>query len=90
MQNFYANFKDLKKMNEKNPQIFYDIISKCCYRSLNLEETVELCMPPPVTAGGTVRRKAVMLAMATSSGLYLVGQLCPPVTMLGLRSVPSR
>lgn len=44
----------------------------------------------PVTAGGTVRRKAVTVAMATSSGLYLVGQLCPAVTMLGLRSVPSR
>lgn len=44
----------------------------------------------PGTAGGTVRRKAVTVAMATSSGLYLMGQLCPAVTMLGLRSVPSR
>ena len=44
----------------------------------------------PVTAGGTVRRRAVMVAIATSSGLYLVEQLCPPVTMLGLRRVPSR
>lgn len=43
-----------------------------------------------MTARGTVRRKAVTVAMATSSGLYLVGQLCPAVTMLGLRSVPSR
>lgn len=44
----------------------------------------------PVTAGGTVRRKAVRVAMATSSGLYLMEQLCPAVTMLGLRRVPSR
>lgn len=43
-----------------------------------------------MTAGGTVRRMAVRLAMATSSGLYLVEQLCPGVTMLGLRRVPSR
>jgi len=44
----------------------------------------------PVTAGGTVRRKVVTVAIATSSGLYLVRQLCPAVTMLGLRRVPSR
>lgn len=37
-----------------------------------------------------MRHKAVMVAIATSSGLYLVGQLCPAVTMLGLRIVPSR
>lgn len=43
-----------------------------------------------MTAGGTVRRKAVTVAIATSSGLYLVEQLCPAVTMLGLRRVPSR
>lgn len=44
----------------------------------------------PLTAGGTVRRKAVTVAIATSSGLYLMEQLCPAVTMLGLRRVPSR
>lgn len=44
----------------------------------------------PGTAGGTVRRMAVRVAIATSSRLYLVGQLCPAVTMLGLRRVPSR
>jgi len=44
----------------------------------------------PGTAAGTVRLRAVTVAMATSSALYLVGQLCPGVTMLGLSSVPSR
>lgn len=44
----------------------------------------------PATAGGTVRRMAVTVAIATSSGLYLVGQLCPAVTMFGLRRVPSK
>lgn len=44
----------------------------------------------PVTAGGTVRRKAVTVAMATSLGLHLVMQLLPEVTMLGFSIVPSR
>lgn len=44
----------------------------------------------PGTAGGTVRRRAVTVAMAISSLLYLVGQECPAVTMLGFSSVPSR
>lgn len=44
----------------------------------------------PGTAGGTVRRRAVTVAMAISSGLYLVGQECPGVTMLGFSRVPSR
>lgn len=44
----------------------------------------------PVTAGGTVRRRAVTVAMAISSLENLVGQECPAVTMLGLSSVPSR
>lgn len=44
----------------------------------------------PVTAGGTVRRRAVTVAMAISALEYLVGQECPAVTMLGLSSVPSR
>ena len=37
-----------------------------------------------------MRRRAVTVAMATSSGLYLVEQACPGVTMLGLSRVPSR
>lgn len=37
-----------------------------------------------------MRRRAVRVAIATSSGLYLVEQLCPGVTMLGLSRVPSR
>lgn len=52
-----------------------------------------LCHMPrlvPGTAGGTVRRRAVTVAMAISSGLYLVGQECPGVTMLGFSRVPSR
>lgn len=44
----------------------------------------------PVTAGGTVRRRAVTVAMAISSLLYLVVQECPAVTMLGFSKVPSR
>lgn len=44
----------------------------------------------PGTAGGTVRRRAVTVAMAISSGLYLMGQAWPGVTMLGLSRVPSR
>lgn len=51
---------------------------------------VKQALGSPGTAGGTVRRKAVTVAIATSSGLYLVGQLCPGVTMLGLSSVPSK
>lgn len=43
-----------------------------------------------MTAGGTVRRRAVTVAMAISSLLYLVGQECPAVTMLGFSRVPSR
>lgn len=37
-----------------------------------------------------MRRRAVTVAMAISSLLYLVGQECPAVTMLGFSSVPSR
>lgn len=50
-----------------------------------------LCMCVlPGTAGGTVRRRAVTVAMAISWLLYLCEQECPAVTMLGLRRVPSR
>lgn len=44
----------------------------------------------PGTAGGTVRRRAVTVAMATSWGVYLWEQEWPAVTMLGFRRVPSR
>lgn len=37
-----------------------------------------------------MRRRAVTVAMAISSLVYLVGQECPAVTMLGFSSVPSR
>ncbi len=44
----------------------------------------------PGTAGGTVRRRAVTVAMAISCALNFFRQECPAVTMLGLSSVPSR
>lgn len=44
----------------------------------------------PGTAAGTVRRRVVTVAMATSWGVYFLGQECPAVTMLGFSSVPSR
>lgn len=44
----------------------------------------------PGTAGGTVRRRAVTVAIAISWLLYLWEQECPAVTMFGLRRVPSR
>ena len=37
-----------------------------------------------------MRRRAVTVAMAISSLLYLLGQECPGVTMLGFSRVPSR
>lgn len=43
-----------------------------------------------MTAGGTVRRRAVTVAMAISALLYLLLQECPAVTMLGFNKVPSR
>ena len=47
-------------------------------------------MALPGTAGGTVRRRAVTVAMAISWELYFWGQECPAVTMLGFSRVPSR
>lgn len=44
----------------------------------------------PGTAGGTVRLKAVTVALATSAGENLTECCIPPVTMLGLRRVPSK
>lgn len=44
----------------------------------------------PGTAAGTVRLRAVTVAMATSCGVYFLVQECPGVTMLGLRRLPSR
>ena len=44
----------------------------------------------PGTDGGTRLRRAVTVASATCSGLYLVAQDWPAVTMFGLRRVPSR
>ena len=44
----------------------------------------------PGTDAGTVRLKAVTVAMATSWGVNFLGQECPGVTMLGFNSVPSR
>ena len=44
----------------------------------------------PGTETGTVRCSVVTVAYALSCGVYLVVQLCPAVTMLGLRRVPSR
>lgn len=44
----------------------------------------------PGTAAGTVRRRVVTVATATSWGVYFLGQECPAVTMLGFSSVPSR
>merc|ERR1711915_983847 len=42
----------------------------------------------PGTAGGTVRRRAVTVAMAISWLVYLCEQECPAVTMLGLSRCP--
>ena len=44
----------------------------------------------PVTAGGTVRRSAVTVAMAISSLENFWVQAWPGVTMLGFSNVPSR
>lgn len=44
----------------------------------------------PVTAGGTVRRRAVTVAIAISSAVTLLGQAWPGVTILGFSRVPSR
>lgn len=44
----------------------------------------------PGTAAGTVRLRAVTVAMATSWGVYFLVQECPAVTMFGLSRVPSR
>lgn len=44
----------------------------------------------PVTAAGTVRRKAVTVAKATCCGVARVLQLCPGVTMFGFSKVPSK
>jgi len=44
----------------------------------------------PGTAAGTVRLRAVTVAMATSRGVYFLVQECPAVTMFGLSRVPSR
>ena len=40
----------------------------------------------PGTAGGMVREKAVTVARATCSGLALLGQAWPGVTMFGFSS----
>lgn len=44
----------------------------------------------PGTAGGTVRRRAVTVAMAISSLENFWVQAWPGVTMLGFSKVPSR
>lgn len=44
----------------------------------------------PGTAGGTVRLRAVTVALAICSGAALVLQDCPGVTMLGFNRVPSK
>ena len=44
----------------------------------------------PGTEGGTRLRKAVTVASATCSGVYLVAHDCPAVTMFGFSRVPSR
>lgn len=44
----------------------------------------------PGTAAGTVRWRAVTVAMATCSGVYFLVQACPAVTMFGFSRVPSR
>lgn len=44
----------------------------------------------PGTAAGTVRWRAVTVAIATCSGVYFLVQACPAVTMLGFSKVPSR
>lgn len=44
----------------------------------------------PGTAGGTARDRAVTVAMAICSWVYLVLQAWPAVTMLGFSRVPSR
>lgn len=53
-------------------------------------KSVVCAVSSPGTAGGTVRRRAVTVAMAISWLLYLWEQECPAVTMLGLSRVPSR
>lgn len=44
----------------------------------------------PGTAAGTVRCRAVTVAMAISAGLFFTVADCPEVTIFGLRRVPSR
>lgn len=44
----------------------------------------------PGTEAGTVRLRAVTVAMPTSWGVYFLVQECPAVTMLGFSRVPSR
>ena len=44
----------------------------------------------PGTAGGTARDRAVTVAMAICSWVYLMLQAWPAVTMLGFSRVPSR
>lgn len=58
-------------------------------RKLALKENLALWYSPG-TAAGTVRLRAVTVAMATCWGVYFVGQECPAVTMLGFSRVPSR
>lgn len=64
-------------------------IYKICNMLQSLQSVLTMMLLPG-TAGGTVRRKAVRVAIATSSGLYLMLQLCPGVTMFGLSNVPSK
>ena len=63
--------------------------------ALKLTEASSSDWPPdrntmPGTAAGTVLLKAVTVARATCSGDAFLAHFCPGVTILGLRSVPSK
>ena len=57
--------------------------------SIQIMADRDLCSLPG-TATGTVRCRAVTVALAIFSAVYVLVQLCPAVTMLGLSKVPSR
>lgn len=59
------------------------------WRKMVVKENLALWYSPG-TEAGTVRLRAITVAMATCWGVYFVGQECPAVTMLGFSRVPSR
>lgn len=66
----------------------YCVLKLC--KCVHVNKSILCASSSPGTAGGTVRRRAVTVAMAISWLLYLCELECPGVTMLGLSRVPSR